>query len=201
MVLYEKNINNLCKEYKIQIPFTSRNDTSGEEKISTLVIKQGVAIHNVEEAQIKKYTNMRKKNGMHFSPIVVTTRGTIGYHTKRFIEHFKREQATIFFDSTISQTFNNYITIALIKGNTQIVNAGIAKFNKLNGAHALEQGYTSTDEETSTDTETDTETELSNSTSSSDSESSSESEAVTSLEYTRELLLHQAAVCSQHTLA
>ena len=47
------------------------------------------------------------------------------YHTKRFIEHFKREQATIFFDSTISQTFNNYITIAL-KGNTQIVNARIA---------------------------------------------------------------------------
>ena len=197
MALYEKNINNLCKEHKIQIPFTSRNDPSGEEKISTLVIKQGIAIHKAEQAKIKKYTNMCKKNGMHFSPIVITTRGTIGYHTKRFIEYFKREQATTFSDSTISQTFNNYITIALIKGNTQIVNAGIAKFNKLNGAHALEQGYISTDEETSTDTET----ELSNSTSSSDSESSSESESVTSFEYTRELLLHQAAVCSQHTLA
>ena len=33
------------------------------------------------------------------------------------------------YDSTISQTFNNYIAIALIKGNTQIVNAGITKFN------------------------------------------------------------------------
>ena len=96
MVLYEKNINNLCKEHKIQIPFTSRKEPSCEEKISTLVIKQGIAIHNAEQAKIKKYyTNVWhcKKNGMHFSPVVVTTRGTIGnrngYHTKSFIEYFK----------------------------------------------------------------------------------------------------------------
>jgi hypothetical protein len=123
----------------------TNNDFMDEQGTIEVTIKQSAAINEVENKKIKKYSKLASKNHMNFEPIVISTRGNIGYQTKHFMKRLSYLPEAVTNPSFKSHCLNT-LMIALIKGNARIASKAITRFSARHGEYIFNQHFYSSDE-------------------------------------------------------
>jgi hypothetical protein len=127
----QKYGNKVVSECTKQIANT---DFMNEQRTKTITVKQLRAVDDAENRKIVKYATLSCNNKMEFDPVVITTRGTVGYHTFHFTNGIDYTLEAEYNPTWKSHMFN-CIAVALARGNAKCVKAGLRLMAKHDATH------------------------------------------------------------------